>query len=332
MSEAPILVTGGAGYIGGHTVLALADRGLPAVVLDNLWSGYRNDPPAGVPLVTADVSDAETVADVIRRYGVKTVMHFAGYIDVAESVRHPAKYYANNTSATLALVETCAGAGIETFLFSSTTAVYGIPETVPIAETEALRPITPYGASKMMAERIIADVAGRAGMNWGVLRYFNVAGSDAQGRAGQVNADIVHVIRRACETALGLHDSFTIFGDDYDTPDGTCIRDFIHVSDLADVHVAALQHIRRTGTDLTLNCGYGQGFSVKEVVRAVAEVSGVDVPVDIGPRREGDVADVVADTGRLFATLDWRPRFSTLEEIVRSTYEWERRRLETARR
>ncbi len=276
-----ILVTGGAGYIGSHMVLALLDAGEKVVVVDNLSTGYAGAVPEQAKLVEGDIGDGDLVGDVIARHGVTAIVHFAGSIVVPDSIADPLGYYLNNTVKSRALIAAAvAGAGgVKQFIFSSTAAVYGMPEANPVSEDAPLRPISPYGSSKMMTEAMLADTAFAHDLNYVALRYFNVAGADPDGRTGQSTPRATHLIKVACQTALGQRDGLDIYGTDYDTPDGTCIRDYIHVSDLARAHVLALAHLERGGESLTLNCGYGQGYSVLEVIEAVKRASGVDFPV-----------------------------------------------------
>jgi UDP-glucose 4-epimerase len=319
-----VLVTGGAGYIGSHMVLELVDAGERVVVLDNLSTGNDWAVAAGVPLVVGDSGDQELVGGIIRQHGVDAIIHFAASIVVPDSVRDPLGYYRNNTANTRALIECAVKNGVRHFIFSSTAAVYGNPAEIPVTETAPTQPISPYGWSKLMSEIMLGD-AGRAhGLRHVILRYFNVAGADPLCRAGQSSTMATHLIKVAVEAALGLRGKLDIFGDDYPTPDGSCIRDYIHVSDLARAHSDALRHLRGGAPSLTLNCGYGHGFSVFDVVDTVKRVSGVDFKVDIAPRREGDPAQIVADSQRARAILRWQPRFDDLSTIVAHALAWER--------
>jgi UDP-glucose 4-epimerase len=320
-----VLVTGGAGYIGSHMVLELVDAGEPAVVLDNLSTGHDWAVAPGVPLVVGDSGDQDLVARIIRQYGVDAIIHFAASIVVPDSVRDPLGYYRNNTVNSRALIECASRHGVRHFIFSSTAAVYGNPTEIPVTENAATAPISPYGSSKLMSEVMLRD-AGRAhGLNHVILRYFNVAGADPRGRAGQSTRQATHLIKVAVEAALGLRDKLDVFGNDYPTPDGSCVRDYIHVSDLARAHSDALRHLRSgAASSLTPNCGYGHGFSVFEVIDAVKRVSVVDFKVEIAPRRDGDPAQIVADSGRARATLRWQPRFDDLSTIVAHALAWER--------
>jgi UDP-glucose 4-epimerase len=320
-----ILVTGGAGYIGSHMVNELVDAGESAVVLDNLSTGFRFLIPSAVPFVAGSTGDRDLVAKTIQRYDVDAIIHFAASIVVPDSVRDPLGYYRNNTMNTCALLEVAAESGVKQFIFSSTAAVYGNPEHVPIREDAATAPISPYGTSKLMSEIMLHD-AGRAyGLRFVALRYFNVAGADPKGRTGQATPQATHLIKVACETALGKRLKIDVFGTDYPTPDGTCIRDYIHVSDLARAHSAALAHLRRGGASATFNCGYGQGASVFEVIEAVRRVSGRSFAVEISGRRPGDAAELVANVDRIRATLEWRPQFKDLDTIVAHALAWEKR-------
>jgi UDP-glucose 4-epimerase len=320
-----ILVTGGAGYIGSHMVHELVDAGEPIVVLDNLSTGFRFLIPSAVPFVAGSTGDRELVAKTIQRYGVDAIIHFAASIVVPDSVRDPLSYYRNNTMNTCALLEVAAETGVKQFIFSSTAAVYGNPEQVPIREDAATAPISPYGTSKLMSEVMLHDAGKAYGLRFVVLRYFNVAGADPKGRTGQATPQATHLIKVACETALGKRLTIDVFGTDYPTPDGTCIRDYIHVSDLARAHSAALAYLRRGGASATFNCGYGHGASVLEVIDAVRRVSGRDFAVEISGRRPGDPAELVANVDRIRATLDWRPQFKDLDTIVAHALSWEKR-------
>ena len=318
-----ILVTGGAGYIGSHMVHALVEAGEPLVVLDNLSTGFRFLIPAAVPFVAGSTGDRELVAKTIRQHRVTAIIHFAASIVVPESVADPLAYYRNNTMNTCALLDVAKEAGVRHFIFSSTAAVYGNPLHVPVREDAATAPISPYGSSKLMSEIMLHDAGKAYGLRFVVLRYFNVAGADPQQRTGQSTAGATHLIKVACEAALGKRTKLAVFGTDYPTADGTCIRDYIHVSDLARAHLAALGYLRRRGTSATFNCGYGHGASVFEVINSVKRVSGRDFPVELRGRRAGDPAALVADVGRIRATLDWRPQYDDLDTIVRHALAWE---------
>lgn len=325
-----ILVTGGAGYIGSHMVYALRDMKRPVVVIDNLSTGRASVLPAGVPLVEGDIGDSELVGNTIRRHDVSAIIHFAGSIVVPDSVTDPLGYYLNNTVKSRALIETAVEHGVNHFIFSSTAAVYGMPEVVPVNEDAPLNPISPYGASKMMTEMMLSDVAHAHDFRFAALRYFNVAGGDPKGRTGQSTPRATHLIKVACQAALGQRTHMEIFGTDYDTPDGTGVRDYIHVSDLAKAHAAALSHLEQGGESLICNCGYGRGFSVREVIDIVKKVSGVDFEVRLSPRRAGDPAALVANVSKIHTLLDWKPALDDLETIVTHAYAWEKRLVEEA--
>jgi UDP-glucose 4-epimerase len=318
-----LLVTGGAGYIGSHVVRHLVEAGHQVVVFDNLSTGHRQA-VGKAELIVADLEDRATLRSVFDTHGFDGVLHFAAHIVVPESVANPIKYYSNNTRNTLNLLQVCAEAGTRFFVFSSTAAVYGIPETPSVAEDAPLDPINPYGASKMMSERMLMDLGAASELRYVSLRYFNVAGADPERRMGQATPDATHLIKVACQAALGQRDGITVFGTDYDTPDGTCIRDYIHVEDLAAAHVRALDYLQGGGTSQVLNCGYGRGYSVLEVLDAVKRASGVDFPVHLGPRREGDPPALTADATRIRQILDWQPRYDNLDLIVQHALAWER--------
>ena len=320
-----VLVTGGAGYIGSHMVLELRDAGADVVVLDNLSTGFTWAVPEGVPLVVGDVGDSELVARTLAQYDIDAIIHFAGSIIVPESVENPLLYYRNNTANTRTLMESAVTAGVPRFIFSSTAAVYGNPDEIPVSETATLKPMSPYGTSKLMSELMMADTAAAHDFNYVALRYFNVAGADPEGRSGQSTPKATHLIKVACETALGRRPSMQVFGTDYDTPDGTCIRDYIHVKDLARAHVAALEYLRNGGKSDVFNCGYSKGFSVNEVIDAVKRASGVDFDVQMAPRRPGDPAAIVASNDKIRSTLGWQPQLDDLDGIVKSALAWEER-------
>ena len=323
-----ILVTGGAGYIGSHVVKQLGDAGHAVTVLDNLSTGRREAVLSG-ELVVGDLGDSALLDTVLSQGQFDAVMHFAGSIVVPESVTDPLKYYANNTANTLQLLGACVRHGVNRFIFSSTAAVYGIADNALVSEDEPLVPINPYGASKMMSERMIADAAAAHPLKYVILRYFNVAGAEAGGRLGQSGGVATHLIRVACQTALGLRPEMTIFGNDYPTPDGTCIRDYVHVEDLARAHLEALGYLRRGSDSVVGNFGYGRGHSVREVIEAVKQASGVDFAVRLGERRAGDPARLVAANARIKAAFGWQPRGTSLDEITRSALAWEKRLVET---
>ena len=320
-----ILVTGGAGYIGSHMVHELTDAGESVVVLDNLSTGFRFLIPSRIPLVVGNTGDQELVADLIRQHRVESIIHFAASIVVPESVADPLSYYRNNTVNTALLLQAAVAAGVKHFIFSSTAAVYGNPASVPIEETAATNPISPYGMTKLMSEVVLHDTARAHGLSFVVLRYFNVAGADPKMRTGQSTPQATHLIKVAAETILGKRDKMTVFGTDYPTPDGTCIRDYIHVSDLARAHSASLAYLRRGGATATFNCGYGHGYSVLEVLESARRVSGSNFPIESAGRRAGDPVSLVADVSRIQATLDWRPLYDNLDTIVQHALAWERR-------
>jgi UDP-glucose 4-epimerase len=321
-----ILITGGAGYIGSHVVRQLLERGERVVVLDNLSTGYRSA-VLGAPLIVGDTGDREAVAGVLRDHGIETVMHFAAHTVVPESVSNPLKYYGNNTAATRNLLECCDRAGIEHFVFSSTAAVYGIPEEGLAREETPTAPINPYGLSKLMSEWMLRDLAAASALRYVALRYFNVAGSDPGGRIGHTAPQATLLVKVACQQAAGVRPSVSIFGTDYPTEDGTGVRDYIHVEDLAGAHLRALDYLREGGSSATLNCGYGHGYSVREVLRMVERVHGRSLNVIEQARRAGDPPSLVAHAERIRAVLGWTPRFDDLETIVRTQLEWELRLL-----
>ena len=302
-----VLVTGGAGYIGAHMTLALLDAGEHVVVLDNLVTGFDWAVDERAELVRGDVGDQALTAKLIRDHGITDIIHFAGSVVVPESVSDPLKYYANNTAASRNLIEAAASNGVERFIFSSTAAVYGMAGDEPVSEDAPLNPLSPYGRSKLMTEWMLADLAHTGAMRSGVLRYFNVAGADPEGRAGQSTANATHLIKAACQAALGIRERLDLFGTDYPTHDGTCVRDYIHVSDLVNAHGVVLDHLREGADSVTLNCGYGRGSSVKEVIDTVKAVSGVDFEVREAPRRPGDPAAIVAGSHRLKNEIGWTP-------------------------
>lgn len=319
-----ILVTGGAGYIGSHFVHLMHDLGGRAVVIDNMSTGRHAAIPSQVPLVVGDVGDQALVADTIRKYAIKSIVHFAASIIVPESVAKPLSYYYNNTSNARALIEAAVSNGVNRFIFSSTAAVYGNPKSNPVSEEELPSPMSPYGTSKLMTELILRDVAVAHDFRYVVLRYFNVAGADPQMRTGQTTKDATHLIKVAVRAALRLRGGMDVFGDDYPTPDGTCVRDYIHVMDLAAAHANALEYLARGGDNVTLNCGYGRGHSVLEVIDAVKRVSESDFPVQIRERRPGDPASIVAEAAKIRRVLGWNPVLDDLDEIVRHSLTWEK--------
>jgi len=319
-----VLVTGGAGYIGSHTVLALADRGENVVVLDDMSTGVPAAVPTTVPLVRGDMGDEELVGDTIAKYGVDAIIHFAAKIVVPESVADPLGYYLNNTVKSRALIASAVKGGVPNIIFSSTAAVYGEPSVERVAEETSTDPVSPYGRSKLMTEWMLQDASRAHPLKHVVLRYFNVAGADPKGRTGQSTPRATHLIKVACQTALGQRPYLEVFGTDFPTPDGSCLRDYIHVTDLARAHVMALDHLRKGGSSLTLNCGYGRGYSVLEVVDTVRRVSGVDFEVRLTDRRPGDPASIVATGERVRQELGWQPELDDLSTIVAHALEWER--------
>jgi UDP-glucose 4-epimerase len=324
--KVPVLVTGGAGYIGSHAVLALLDAGWPVVVIDNLVTGFRWAVPDGAVFAQGDIADQELVGRLIAEHGIGAIIHFAGSIVVPESVENPLKYYENNTVKSRALIESAVRGGVRHFIFSSTAATYGIPEQVPVREEARTQPINPYGWSKLMTERMLADVAAAHPLNYCALRYFNVAGADPQGRSGQSTAGATHLIKVAVEAAIGKRGHVSVYGTDYSTPDGTGIRDYIHVSDLAAAHVDALEKlIADPQASHVMNCGYSRGFSVLEVLDSVDRVTNMTIERRLEPRRAGDPDALVADNARILATLPWRPKRAELDTIVQDALAWERK-------
>ncbi len=320
-----VLVTGGAGYVGSHMLLALKDAGEPAVALDDLSLGSRDLIPKEVPLIVGSVGDRALVAKTLKEHGIADVIHFAGSTHVRESLERPLAYYRNNTANTIALLEASVAAGLKRFIFSSTAAVYGEPESSPVSEDAPPRPITPYGASMAMSERIVADAAAARGFAHMTLRYFNVAGADRELRTGETGKP-THLVKVAAQIAVGARrEKLQIFGSDYPTPDGTAIRDYIHVTDVAEAHLSALQAMRRNGRSATLNVGYGRGYSVCEVVMSVERVTGARIPREFAPRRAGDPPQLIADCAEARKTLDWSPRFDDIDFIVRSAIDWEKK-------
>jgi UDP-glucose 4-epimerase len=318
-----ILVTGGAGYIGSHVARQLVERGERIVVLDNLSTGFR-EAVLGAPLVVGDVGDTDLVERVLAEHDIDTAMHFAAHTVVPESVSNPLKYYGNNTCATRNFLACCSKAGVGHFVFSSTAAVYGMPEAGIADETTATQPINPYGMSKLMSETMLRDLSAATPMRHVILRYFNVAGCDPEGRIGQSTPNATLLIKVACEHAVGKRPKLSIFGTDYPTADGTCVRDYIHVDDLADAHIRALTHLRVGGESLTLNCGYGHGYSVREVLDTVERIAGRPLELVEEPRRAGDPPMLIARSERLQALLGWKPRHDDLDFIVRTALSWER--------
>lgn len=325
-NKVPVLVTGGAGYIGSHAVLALKDAGWPVAVIDNLSTGFRFAVPDDVTLYEGDIADADLLARIFEEQGTQAVMHFAGSIIVPESVENPLKYYDNNTAKSRTLIECALEGGVRHMIFSSTATVYGEPEVKPLTEDDPLQPVNPYGMSKLMTERILADVSKAHPMNHCVLRYFNVCGADPKGRSGQSTEGATHLVKVAVEAVLGKRDHVAVFGDDYPTPDGTGLRDYIHVSDLASAHVQALEAlISEPDRSLTMNVGYGRGYSVLEVLDAVDRVTNQPIERRQMPRRAGDVASLVSDPSLVRATIPWEPRFDDLDTIITHALQWERK-------
>ena len=322
-----ILVTGGAGYIGSHMVHELADAREPVVVLDNLSTGRAASLPKSVPLITGNTGDRALTAKLIAEHRIDAIIHFAASIVVPDSVRDPLGYYRNNTMNTCLLLESAVAGGVKHFIFSSTAAVYGNPDKVPISEGAPTHPVSPYGSSKLMSETLLHDTAQAHGLRFVALRYFNVAGADPKLRTGQSSPGATHLIKVAAEAVVGKRQKVSIYGTDYPTPDGTCIRDYIHVSDLVRAHSAALSYLRKGGANAIYNCGYGRGASVREVLAAVKRVSGADFPVEVAERREGDPVSLIADVTRIRAALDWKPQYDDLDTIVKHALGWERRLL-----
>ncbi len=319
-----VLVTGGAGYIGSHMVLALLDAGEKVVVVDNLSTGFWWALPPEATLVTGDCGDEALMKRVIAEHGVTAIAHFAAKIVVPESVADPLGYYLANTVKSRALIAAAVASGVKHFIFSSTAAVYGEPATMPVPEDLPLDPVSPYGRSKLMTEWMLQDAGKAHGLNYVVLRYFNVAGADPQGRTGQSTPNATHLIKVAAQAALGDRPKMQVFGTDFATPDGSCLRDYIQVSDLADAHLKALSYLRAGGASTVLNCGYGRGYSVLEVIEVVKRVSGVDFPVEMAPRRAGDPAAIIAKADRVRTELGWEPRYDDLDQIVGQALRWER--------
>jgi UDP-glucose 4-epimerase len=318
------LITGGAGFIGGHTLLAFLDRGEVPIVLDDLSTGRREAVPPNVPLICGDVGDTELVSHLIRNHHVDAILHFAAKIVVSDSVTDPMNYYLNNTVKTHALLQAAVNAGVKHFVFSSSAAVYGNPNFTPVTEAATPAPLSPYGRSKLMSEYMLTDASAATPLRHVILRYFNVAGADPSGRLGQSTPGATHLIKVALETALGRRSYMNIYGSDYSSPDGTCVRDYIHVSDLAQAHLVALDHLRNGGGSQIFNCGYGRGYSVREVIDAVKKITGVDFEIRLAPRRAGDPVSIVADSSRL-SQLGWTPRFDDLQQMIAHAWNWEKR-------
>ncbi|MDV7341620.1 UDP-glucose 4-epimerase GalE [Terasakiella sp. A23] len=318
-----VLVTGGAGYIGSHAVLALLDAGFEPIILDNLSTGEKRLLPEEVELIVGNIADEDLLISVIETKGINNVMHFAGSIVVSESVKDPLKYYANNTENSFNLLKICLENKVKNFIFSSTASVYGnVRPDGTLSEDDTLDPTNPYGRSKLMTEMMIRDCACHGDFNFAILRYFNVAGADPQGRTGQAGPNSTHLIRVACEAALGKREGMEIYGDDYETHDGTCIRDYIHVSDLASAHVKALNYINQEKKNLVLNVGYSKGYSVREVINEVKRISGADFKVDVAPRRAGDPMVIIANNSKIKSDLNWTAKYNDLSVIVKTALEW----------
>ena len=320
-----VLITGGAGYIGSHMAHHLVEAGQDIVVLDNLSTGVEKNLPKDIAFVRGDIADQALVSKLMASHKVDSVIHFAGSVVVPESVEKPLDYYGNNTSGARNLVETAIRQGVANFIFSSTAAVYGTPKVLPVSEDSPTIPDSPYGRSKLMTEWMLKDAALAHPLKFGILRYFNVAGADPKGRTGQSTPRATHLIKRACQVATGQAPHLTIFGTDYDTPDGTGVRDYIHVSDLVDIHHCVLNHLRAKGEFLLINCGYGRGFSVREVAATVERVAGQKLKIEEAARRPGDMASVVANTGKLTHILGWKPAHADLDTIVTTALNWEKR-------
>lgn len=319
-----VLVTGGCGYIGSHVTRQLLEAGHKVVVLDNLSTGYRRLLPQGATLVEGDYADSALVTRLIRDNAVTAVLHFAASALVTESVANPDRYYRNNVSGGLTFFEVCANSGIKNFIFSSTGSVYGDAAPMPAREDAPTVPTNPYSRSKLICEWMLRDIAGIAGMNYVILRYFNVAGADPVCRQGQISRPATHLVKIASEVVCGKRDVLHVFGTDYDTPDGTGVRDYVHVEDLASAHLAAMDYLAAGGASDTFNCGYGRGFSVFEVIKAVEAVTGAKMPVTISPRRPGDFATSVADNRKILKVLGWKPAYADLATIVRHALAWEK--------
>ncbi|MFN8958596.1 MAG: UDP-glucose 4-epimerase GalE [Hyphomonadaceae bacterium] len=323
------LITGGAGYIGSHAAWACVDAGYEIVVLDNLSTGVARNVPPTATLIEMDIGDRAAVAKVLSDHKIDAIMHFAGSIVVPESVVNPGLYYENNTAKSLGLIQEAVKAGVKAFIFSSTAAVYAPGSAAPLDETAPKAPLSPYGQSKLMTELMLADMSTAHGLSVGVLRYFNVAGADPQGRTGQSTPNATHLIKVACQVATGQRPQMEVFGTDYDTPDGTCVRDYIHVSDLADAHVLLAQHLLAGGANVTANCGYGKGASVLEVLASMEQQLNHPIAAKMSPRRAGDAPSLVANSAHLKSLVPWKPRFENLDDIVAAALAWERHLTQT---
>jgi len=322
MSDSTILVTGGAGYIGSHVVRQLGERGENIVTLDNLTTGFRDAVLYG-DFIEGDTGDPDCVNAIMEKYNIEAVLHFAAHTIVPESVEKPLKYYGNNTCCSRNLLECCAAHGVKHFIFSSTAAVYGVPEASPAYEDAPLSPINPYGTSKLMTEMMLRDLSTASSLSHVILRYFNVAGCDPEGRIGQSTKNATLLTKVACEAATGKRDKVFIFGTDYPTPDGTGVRDYIHVEDLADAHLKALDYLRQQGESVTLNCGYGHGYSVREVLDMVSKVDGKPLNIIEEGRRAGDPPELIAGADKVREVLGWQPHYDDLEKIARTSLDWE---------
>ncbi len=320
-----ILVTGGAGYIGSHMVRQLIRDGLKPVIIDNLSNGFKEFVPnTGIPFYEANISDRETLKKIFSKHQIEAVINFAAFIEVGESVKNPLKFYANNVSNTLILLEEIIKAGVNKFIFSSTAALFGEPEYVPIDEKHILKPINPYGRSKLMVEQILGDFEASYNLQYGCLRYFNASGADSEGGIGESHNPETHLIPIVLQAALGKREKIMINGNDYDTPDGTCIRDYVHVTDLADAHLLLLKYMQKGGKERYFNLGTGQGSSIMEIIKMVEKVTNLNVPFEFAPRRVGDPSRLIADGSKARDILGWNPQHSSLENIIKTAYEWER--------